>query len=233
MRVRTAIVFVIAIAMGVILIGKLRFKNLETAVGERPAAVSVLSDGPSLIAPQPLPSPAIRPPSQSIAGSEKLIVLNQILTAHNDNDPRLDSDFNSLTDDEKNLMEHRYSELPTEKRNQRGTIVFLLARNLNSSQDFDFLKQVLVEQPCRSLSDCSKDSAPSTHESMHEELGTGVTLAYPQLVALNGIQKFLDQTGTIDPQLVSKAIRDLEAAEKSNVDLVSRKAAELLARYRK
>src|SRR5207302_220894 len=86
----------------------------------------------------------------------KLVILDEILRSRNDNDPRLDADFNDLSAETKRRFREKYGALAPEKRNERGTVVYLLGRNINDDRDWDFLREVAGEPPCLSLSDCSK-----------------------------------------------------------------------------
>ena len=77
--------------------------------------------------------------SQRPETARKIQILNEIFQSKNDNDPRLDRDFNQLTLEEKQALEQQYDQLSTESRNERGTIVFLIGKNLSTQKDFDFL----------------------------------------------------------------------------------------------
>jgi hypothetical protein len=182
----------------------------------------------------PKPGTATAVSLESAAHPEDLTkarVLDEILKSKNDNDPRLDHEFNALTSGAKALFRARYGQYAPEKRNERGTIVFLLGRNLTSEEDFGFLHDVLIEAPCRSLADCSADAAGSTpSEALHHEMGEGVTLAYPQLVALTSIERYL-WTGNPDPSLAMAALRELEAARRSPVARVASLAEDIRRRY--
>lgn len=114
-----------------------------------------------------------------------LAVLDQILASHDDNDPRLDAAFNALTAAEKARFRDRYRAIPAEQRNARGTVVYLLGKNLTAPEDWAFLREVAGESPCLSLEDCSKASGDS------KGLGDDVTLAYPSLVALKQAERAL------------------------------------------
>jgi len=118
----------------------------------------------------------------------KLRELNSILQAKDDNDPRLDRDFNDLSEPTKAVLRRRYLELPLEYLNERGTIVYLLGRNMRTGADWDFLLAVVSEEPCRSQSDCSRSDDRGSH-------GNEVTLAYPALVALKIAQRELGASG--------------------------------------
>lgn len=122
----------------------------------------------------------------------KINILNEILKAKNDNDPRLDSEFRELSKAAKNLMKARYAELPDEERNDRGTIVYLLGRNLKSPEDFEFLCNVLKEPPCLSLQNCGQPppNQSGRHKEYDHDSAEAVTKAYPQHVALKSIERW-------------------------------------------
>ena len=118
----------------------------------------------------------LRSPLPRSSAEGRLRLLEEVLRSRNDNDPRLETAFERLTQDEKRLLRAFYAKLPHERRNERGTIVYLLGRNLTSSDDWAFLREVVAEPPRLSLADCSR-AAPRAS-------GDEVTLAYPALVAL-------------------------------------------------
>jgi len=70
-------------------------------------------------------------------------ILDQILSSKNDDDPRLDTDLKLLSEETKTVFRAKYRAMPPEKHNERGTIVFLLGRNLKTAQDYLFFKEVL------------------------------------------------------------------------------------------
>src|SRR4051812_8841418 len=98
--------------------------------------------------------------------------------------------FQELSSDMKTALTKKYSQLTAESRNERGTIVFLLGRNITTPEDFDFLSKVVLETPCLSLNDCSQTDAPGR---IHDEGQTAVTLAYPQVVALKSLGDYLQR----------------------------------------
>ncbi len=82
-----------------------------------------------------------------------------------------------------------YTHLKPELRNEKGTILYLLGKNLNTPEDFDFLTQVLAEPQCQSLNDCTKTDGPtSTHTDQASSIA--VTLAYPQMVTLTILAQY-------------------------------------------
>ncbi|MDE2290665.1 MAG: hypothetical protein KGL53_01175, partial [Elusimicrobia bacterium] len=111
----------------------------------------------------------------------KVAELKAILASRNDNDPRLDRDFDALTAADKAAFRALYRALPPEKRNELGTVVYLLGRNVSGPEDWAFLRAAAAEPRCWSLADCGRrPSGPSDPA----DVGDDVTLAYPALVAL-------------------------------------------------
>lgn len=159
---------------------------------------------------------------------EKAAILEQVIASKNDNDPRLDQELRVLSHGARYLFRESYRSHKPEARNERGTIVFLLGRNLDSAEDFDFLGQVLRETPCRSLESCDRDSPRDSGEHAHFESGVETTLAYPQIVALKAIEKFLASSNQ-DPALRAKALAELHAARDSKIRRVSELAESVLA----
>ncbi|MBI5624030.1 MAG: hypothetical protein HY924_09645 [Elusimicrobia bacterium] len=155
----------------------------------------------------------------SVQDLAKLRALSQILLSRNDNDPRLDRDFNDLSPAAKELFRRLYRELPPERRNERGTVVYLLGRNLSSAEDWEFLASVAGEPPCLSLSDCSK-AWPGDAEHGGDE----VTLAYPSLVALKSAEAALASGA---PKSRAKTV--ILAGRKSGMPAVVRLAGRLEA----
>jgi hypothetical protein len=179
------------------------------------ALVAVVGWGAARIVP---PLGIFRP-----AAPAALATLREILRSKNDNDPRLDSDFDALSSETKALFRAEYRKLPPERRNERGTIVYLLGKNMRSPQDWAFLREVVSEPPCLSLADCSRKSAP---EGREEGLGDEVTLAYPGLVALKQTQRALEAAPHD-----SAALSVLAAAKKSQAPAVATLAGSLFRRF--
>lgn len=160
----------------------------------------------------------------------KLRTLEEILVAKSDNDPRLDKDLRNLSPAAKALIRARYASTSPEKRNQRGTLVFLVGRELSTADDVSFLHSVLNEAPCLSLADCSREDRASMLPSDHHHDGTNeTTLAYPQLVALNFIGSYLNQPGAGD--LSASLLAELEAARHSPIRKIASMADELSRAY--
>ena len=159
----------------------------------------------------------------------KLEELETILLSRNDNDPRLDLDFNGLSTEDKRLFRKKYRAIAAEKRNERGTIVYLLGRNLRAAEDWKFFRQVALEPPCLSLSDCSKKPVPGSDE---EATGDEVTLAYPSLVAVNRARRVVEAARdarvaaqrSTEGEGEKEALALIAAARKSKTAVVSRAA---------
>ncbi len=149
----------------------------------------------------------------SAEAGAKLAILEDILRSRNDNDPRLDRDFLDLSPEAKGLFREAYLALPRERRNERGTIVYLLGKNLRTASDWDFFRAVAAESPCLSLADCSRASAGSG------EAGDEVTLAYPSLVALRQAHRAAQEGA---PPSDARGV--LEAAKSSRMRAVTRLA---------
>lgn len=163
----------------------------------------------------------------------KLRELETILSSRNDNDPRLDLDFNSLTAEDKRLFREKYRAIPAESRNARGTVVYLLGKNLKTREDWAFLREVALEPPCLSLSNCAKRPAPGSDE---EATGDEVTLAYPALVALRQARRELEKARAAVPDAGAAEIRKealalFAAATKSRTRAVSRTAIQLEKKF--
>ncbi|MNJ94640.1 hypothetical protein D3C87_123420 [compost metagenome] len=123
---------------------------------------------------------------------KQLSILGEIFSSKNDNDPRMDNELRVLSDDAKSALIKMYQQLPLENRNERGTIVFLIGRNLNNKKDYQFLKEVLLEAPCLSLQNCFQNMPNNTDSHDHQDHtanSMAIVLDYPQLTALKALQK--------------------------------------------
>lgn len=160
------------------------------------------------------------------AARAKLGILEDVLRSRNDNDPRLDLDFKELSIETRRLFRRKYRSIPPERRNERGTIVYLLGMNLRTEEDWAFLRSVVSEPACLSLADCSK-----TADSAAGSLGDDVTLAYPSLVALRQAQRVLEESGAADAgyQAAAGVVR---AARGSRAPAVIRMIDRIGARFK-
>lgn len=149
----------------------------------------------------------------------RLAALEDVLRSRDDNDPRLDREFEGLSPEAKTLFREAYSALPRERLNERGTIVYLLGRNVSAPEDWAFLASVAGEAPCLSLADCARPAAEP------EGAGDEVTLAYPSLVAVRqaaraargggsreGVRRVLEAASASRSPAVTRLARGLDAA---------------------
>ncbi|TBR20217.1 hypothetical protein EPO15_13420 [bacterium] len=120
----------------------------------------------------------------------KLAALDAVLAAKDDNDPRLDTAFEGLSESAKRSFRARFADYPREYFNERGTIVYVLGRNMKTPADWAFFRAVVAEPPCRSLADCAKAGEAGGP-------GDEVTLAYPALVALKRAQREFSTGGSM------------------------------------
>jgi len=157
--------------------------------------------------------------------AQKLALLEEILLSRNDNDPRLDTAFNDLSLQDKRLFRRKYRQLPAESRNELGTVVYLLGRNLKTAEDWAFLREVVTAPPCLSLGDCSAESAAKRDN--HVAAGAELTLSYPALMALKRAERILQGGGADSAQ----ALQLIAAAKSSSSKTVSDLAALIEQRY--
>ncbi|MFZ3229550.1 MAG: hypothetical protein WA160_05050 [Pseudobdellovibrio sp.] len=168
---------------------------------------------------------------QSLHGLDAKVwqVFESVLASKNDNDPRLDQDLKYLSKDLRQALFEKYNSLPSENRNDRGLIVFLISRDIQSAADATFLKSVFEEPPCLSLSDCKTIGQDDAHHSGMNQ----TTLNYPQLAGLYQIEKQL----TAHPEILKDAVqrdgilKTLQQAENFPVPAVQRKAEQIRLKF--
>ncbi len=165
--------------------------------------------------------------SLSPVTAQKIQVLDEILISHNDNDPRMDSTLKDLDSETKSVLRKKYNSLPETQRNARGTIVFLIGRNLTDPADYQFLEQVLGEAPCLGMVQCTQPMN-ATGLDGHEENGFGVVLDYPQLTALKAVENHPAKSESL------KRLQDevLQIAKASRSAKVSEAAEAVLKKIR-
>lgn len=172
-------------------------------------------------------SEAVADNIQPVIWTREVELVDEILRSKNDNDPRLDSELRHLDEEAKTALRSYYLSRPEEDRNGKGTILFLLGRNLKGPEDVKFLAEALKEAPCRSLANCSSEPVVIDHHESHHDTAPEVTLAYPKVVSLNMLEKELH-----NPKL-SREMRDtilasIRASVKSEEPLVSKRAAAII-----
>jgi hypothetical protein len=161
---------------------------------------------------------------------EKLQTLNDIMISKNDNDPRLDKDLKNLSPEDKLALKDFYTNLKAESLNEKGTVVFLLGRDIQNVNDVDFMKNVLGEEPCLSMDNClvKNVSADSHIDSVNQ-----TTLTYPQQVALESLLRWANK----NPQSLTSDMRQhlaeaVQQAKRSPVASIQRKADEISKKFK-
>lgn len=188
----------------------------------------------TLIEPQAQASPVPSVYIEVLKPEEKaqLQVLSEIFQSKNDNDPRMDQVLKNLSEPVKAALQKQYQDTKAEMRNERGTIAFLIGRELRdgrgSKTDVQFLKNVLMEKPCLSLMDCSKPSNSQSVEEQHLEGIHETTAHYPQLMDLRYLKQSLEG-GNLSSELRAEVILTLEAARNSPNARVAQEAQAILA----
>jgi hypothetical protein len=174
-------------------------------------------------------SPAEQTPDSEFSSLDRkqAETLQSILASHNDNDMRLDTELKVLSPGAKKLFRQKYDQINAEKRNQRGTVVYLLGRNLTQPSDIAFMAKVLAEPPCRSMQSCTSD--PPHSGDPEADLGIEVTLAYPQIRALLSLETVL-ASGSENP-LYEQAMETVHKATQSPVAKVANMARAIEAKY--
>ena len=122
-----------------------------------------------------------------LTDQRKIALVTEILKSKNDNDPRMDTELRDLSPAAKAVLQKKYSEIEPEKRNARGTMVFLLGREIKDASELGFFKSVLQEKPCLSLENCEKAPGGHSGEEEHLEAINETTANYPQLLAVRAL----------------------------------------------
>ena len=199
-----------------------------------PAAASVATPGP----PQTLPSPQRSavpgslaltqgtPYSLNAVDQTKIKILNEILSSKNDNDKRLDTDFRQISPELKAALQARYQTTAPESRNERGTVAFLLCREISQASDVVFLASVLTEPPCLSMQNCS--NRPGGPVDEHAAMANEVSIVYPQLVVIKCLEKFISNNGVADAPAKKAALEALQNAQNSDQPKVAAAATQAL-----
>ena len=157
---------------------------------------------------------------------KKITILKDILTTKNDNDPRMDTELKNLSSEDKDALVSMYQNLKSESLNDRGTIVFLIGRELNRAEDAEFLKSVLSEEPCLSLENCG---VTNSQTDPHMDSVNEVSLNYPQVVALNRMKNFLETQNleNVNPTILSHLADASKIGENSKIGMVQSRSKEI------
>ena len=164
----------------------------------------------------------------------QLQVFYEILKSKNDNDSRFDTTLKNLSAEVKLALEKQYHEMKPELRNERGTIAFLIGREMaegrGTVKDVEFIRSILLEKPCLSLSDCSKAATGQTVEEQHLEAINETTGNYPQLMSLREMKQTLDR-GNLSDEMKNSVIAALEACRNSPNPRVVQEAQTILSAH--
>lgn len=155
--------------------------------------------------------------------------LEEILQSKNDNDPRLDKELSDLSLEFHKALFTKYQNLKPEDRNGRGTLVFLIARDLKNKDDLDFLQTVYEESPCLNLADCTAPPADDPTGSGSQE----TSLNYPQLAGLYQLDMQLSKRPELlkQPDFRAGVYSLLKTAENFPAPQVHAKAQQIREKY--
>lgn len=177
-------------------------------------------------------SPDIEISVQSLSEPEQKLwkSFEEILKSRNDSDPRV-NDLKNLSTEFRKTLYAKYTSLKPEDRNGRGFIVFLIAKEIRSASDLEFLQTVYQEQPCFSLENCSGGVAD---DDPHESGVNQTTLSYPQLAGLYQLEKQLEANSGLlkDPNLRSGVLATLRQAESFAVPLIRQRAEQIRKKFK-
>lgn len=165
----------------------------------------------------------------SAVDTAKIQTLDEVLKSKNDNDPRMDQEFKNMSAALHEALYDKYEMMAQEDRNGRGTVAFLIAREMKSQQDADFLKKVFNESPCTSMASCNQVSQEDSHLGGIEQS----SLNYPQLATLYQIESRIQQNQNLlkDRSYMNWVSEILQQARQFPVPIVKDKAESLLKRY--
>lgn len=167
---------------------------------------------------------------------KRVEVLDEILASKNDNDPRLDTEFRQMSPELKRSLETKYNTLAREKFNERGTLIFLLGREIKTAADLTFIQNVSKEPACLGMTDCKKADARGESAGVHEghdgpeQLMHDRTLVYPQTVALKSMERLLG-TPDVAPALRQETLRHLREMAHSEDKRISSVARDILQKF--
>jgi hypothetical protein len=196
----------------------LRSESPDASQSPAPAVAPAASAGSDASTGQP--SAATGAGDDAARAALQLKTLDEVLVSGNDNDPRIDTELKVLGEAAKQAFRDKYRQLPAEDRNARGTVVFLLGRNLTQPRDYQFLADVLSEHPCLSPGDCAKPmSAQGSGNPLDDhESGTAIALAYPQLTAIKALEH-APKSGL--PEIREAVAKAMAAAKSSPTELAA------------
>jgi hypothetical protein len=175
---------------------------------------------------QPLPILSQTKKNFSSATVAKLKILDEIFATKNDNDGRLDTEFNDISPELREALIVSYKSMPKERLNERGTVIFLLGKKIENESDLDFFQEVIAEAPCLSLNDCSVESAVEIPGEAHLAEAQETTLIYPQLMSLRLISS--SYVGSDNSALRERMAEFFKLAQQSPSEYIAEEAARIM-----
>lgn len=168
---------------------------------------------------------------QKLQGEDKAkwFVFESIFNSKNDNDPRMDRELKRLSIPLHEALYEKYDSLLPENHSGKALIAYLIARDLSTNSDAQFLKKVFQESPCLSLADCKSRPTENSHHSGVEQ----TTLVIAQLNVLYSLEQKLISTPQIlnDAAERSRIVQVLIEAENYPVPSVHEKARAIRTRF--
>lgn len=149
--------------------------------------------------------------------SAKVATLNKVLQDQADNDPRVDSELSNLNQKERLDFRAKYRSLPPEALKNRGLIVYLIGRNIETQGDLEFMREVLNERNCLSLKNCT-----ITDQKTLSEPTIAANLAFPKLMAVAALKEKLH---TQPSAKMREAIEDILHSARDSMNPLVVKAA--------
>ena len=228
--------------MGALLIAGLLFFSKEktennSTQGLKPSQLDFSKSNRILAAPPEPAASAIPKPEKKMEAPSGLsaedlrawATLEDILKTNNDNDPRMDQELKQMSPEIHEALFQKYESLQMENRNGRGMIAFLVARDLKSPADAEFLRKIYQESPCAGLEDCKNVGSDDAHHSGINQ----TTLNYPQFSGLYEIEARLNEHPEIlkNPSIKDGIVGMLKQAAEFPVPVVQKKAEEIRARF--
>lgn len=162
----------------------------------------------------------------SQATLKKISTLKEILTSKNDSDPRMDTVLKNLSNEDKDALVSVYQTMKPESLNDKGTIAFLIGREITRPEDTEFLKNILSEEPCLSLENCGITNGET---DPHFGAVNEVTLNYPQVVALNRIKTYVQNHDLqkLNPSILNDLMDAAKIGQNSKIPMVQNRSKEI------
>lgn len=169
------------------------------------------------------------PAGLSEVDAKQWAIFQKVVTSRNDNDPRVDQEMKNLSPQMHEGLRKKYHEIPAENRNSRGLVAFLIARDLQSTDDVRFLTSIYQETPCLSMSDCSRPEAADPHT----ESTIQTSLNYPQLAGLYQLEQKLERSPELlqNPDMRQEISNLLREARQFPGSALQKRAEDIQKKY--